>query len=357
MAISNLQINHFQFALGRARDYLALNEWTMAGQILYQLTNEYPDCSSGVWELLGDVRFHLGLLPLAEYAYRQAIARDLKNTICRYKLGKLYFAENNYRSSVSFFGAAIGLGLFHADVFYERGFSRMRLNQFQLAAEDFDKAIEMGRVEADVFYLSGVCWSKAGQPQKAIRSFDRMIEHHPDRMDAWVARSHLKGFEESLADFDEGVKRYPNNKVVFFLRGEACLIESFLDEAIFNFEKALSLGLPRPGHPDEYSFEDFFKFKQCFKYMCQHKPLHELALRAIRELAGVGQASVPYRFVMRNLKADLEDLRVRHGQGFFSWRLRGRIDHVLGLLDSELRVKVRASAESSRGWFEMSSFN
>ncbi len=63
-----------------------------------------------------------------------------------------------------------------AEAYYNRGVSRMQLNQLEGALADFNKAIEINPKDPDAWNNRGLIYSRLGKPGDAVSDFSRAVE-------------------------------------------------------------------------------------------------------------------------------------------------------------------------------------
>jgi tetratricopeptide (TPR) repeat protein len=126
-----------------------------------------------------------------------------------------------------------------ADVFKARGMARLQKQDWEGAVLDFDEALKRKTDDPEARYGLSLAHSGAGDDEAALRELDRVIAlgRNPDDLlpDAYAARGDIYltfgQYQRGLQDFDEALRRRPNDAGALGGRGEAYFYLGQFDKA------------------------------------------------------------------------------------------------------------------------------
>jgi tetratricopeptide (TPR) repeat protein len=202
-----------------------------------------------VFAKLGDEYAEQGRWATALELYNEAIKRypDLANAY--YGRGVVYNALEKYHQARDDFDNSIRLGLHHAQLYFQRGYTLYRIIRAvpTLALNDYHKAIQLDPHCVDAYYWRGRLWYEAEQHERAIQDFTKVIELKPDYDAAYSHRGsayyELFQVEAAIADFTHVIERnnYEKMHFVYYNRAIAYKLGHQYTLAIQDYAEAIRI--------------------------------------------------------------------------------------------------------------------
>ena len=139
------------------------------------------------------------------------------------------------------------------ETYYNRGYVKWQVGDYQSAIVDFNKAIELGFNSANAYYYRALGKNFLGQHDIAIPDYNEAIKLKQDFVEAYHGRgcSHgeLGQYNQALADCSEAIRLKSNYAEAYANRGMTRVRLDTVDEARSDFQKALELA-EQQGHLD-----------------------------------------------------------------------------------------------------------
>lgn len=170
--------------------------------------------------------------------FEKAMALEPNNGSAHFGMGRAFDKKAEYAQAAAAFEKAVELDPDQASYYNWLGYARNDLRQYELAIETFDQAIARRDEDYGSDY-SGRGWSKyyLGDYLGAFEDF-RTAENHRGMGDIYqVARD----YQKALAEYDENIKRKPDEDVAYQIRGLNYLILDQSDKAAADFAQAVEL--------------------------------------------------------------------------------------------------------------------
>ncbi|MDR2793629.1 MAG: tetratricopeptide repeat protein [Treponema sp.] len=118
-------------------------------------------------------------------------------------------------------------------------------NLFAAAAVYYTKTIELDQKHATPYYMRGFSYLKLEDYDAAIADFTQAIELNPDYVTAYFYRGQTyadkKDYDAAIADFTQAIKRDAERALPYITRGSAYMNKEDYDKARADFSKALEL--------------------------------------------------------------------------------------------------------------------
>jgi tetratricopeptide (TPR) repeat protein len=203
----------------------------------------------------------------------------LHKAILPHNLGRVQAARGNHPSAIGLFTDALAVDPYYADLYLERGLSRLRIGEAEAALDDFargityglplpqlaagygnacialgrpaegvtafTRALELDEGLAQAYKDRALCLYDVGRHQEALSDFDHYLAQRPADADGLVNRSSLRddlGDQlGALADLEEALRLQPAN--VAALSNRAILLANLnrWDEALASLDQAIAL--------------------------------------------------------------------------------------------------------------------
>ncbi len=134
---------------------------------------------------LGAAWARANLLPLAEAAFRKAIALDAQNVNARVNLGVTLYQMGRLEEALKEYDAALAIAPNDADIHYNKGtvyVQQALLHQppdeqlLDKGLAEFQRALELNPQLPQAYFSSGVVYDLRGQRQEALDMFKRFQE-------------------------------------------------------------------------------------------------------------------------------------------------------------------------------------
>jgi tetratricopeptide (TPR) repeat protein len=159
--------------------------------------------------------------------------------------GILLQALKKYEEAVDFFGRAINLEPFHAEVFYERGRALVELGVYPEALEDFNIALQLKRDFYETYNWQAMALKALGRLQEALESAQMATFLEPNYLDAYFIQSmvfnSLGMYLESLSVCQTIFEFDPVNVKAYCCKAETLMFLNRFQEAIEMCDSAIKL--------------------------------------------------------------------------------------------------------------------
>jgi tetratricopeptide (TPR) repeat protein len=130
------------------------------------------DTASEAWYVMGVVLQQLDRQEEAINCLLNATETGKGNPKAHYLLGCTFNQQGAYDRAVEHFSILLARTPEMADLWFNRGFAQVRLEQFAEALDDFDRMLELEPTAADALYYRGVCYHHLGRADEAIANLE-----------------------------------------------------------------------------------------------------------------------------------------------------------------------------------------
>jgi tetratricopeptide (TPR) repeat protein len=171
--------------------------------------------------------------------------------------GNAYLGNRDYDHAIDDYGEATRLDPKFAIGFHNRGLGYHRKSQYDRAIQDYDEAIRLNPKYASAFANRASAQRSRGRLDLAVADADQAIALDPNLTFAFFVRAlayHDKALwdfeaylneglyeDRAIQDYDEVIRRDPNNAAAFRNRGSLHLRMRRYDRAIADFDEAIRL--------------------------------------------------------------------------------------------------------------------
>jgi tetratricopeptide (TPR) repeat protein len=114
---------------------------------------------------------------------------------------------------------------FDADTYFNQGFAKSNLGDYEGAIADYNQAIKIKPDYATAYNNRGNAKHNLGDCEGAIADYNQYIKIKPDYADAYCSRglekSYLGDHQGAIADYNQAIKIEPDCADAYFFRGNA----------------------------------------------------------------------------------------------------------------------------------------
>ncbi|ABM78777.1 tetratricopeptide repeat protein [Prochlorococcus marinus] len=132
-----------------------------------------------------------------------------------------------------------------AAVFFNRGYAKDELKDYQGAIADYTKAIAINPQYADAYNNRGIAKRKSGDYQGAIADYNKAIEINPQDAEAYYnrgyAKDELKDYQGAIADYTKAIAIDPQDGDAYNNRGIAKRKSGDYQGAIADYSKIIEI--------------------------------------------------------------------------------------------------------------------
>jgi serine/threonine protein kinase/cytochrome c-type biogenesis protein CcmH/NrfG len=160
--------------------------------------------------------------------------------------GECHSALGQFAEASACFTTALALhGRANAALLAHRGRAFLEQKEYAKALADFDAALELDPNAAEVWIDRGLTRLHSGHPRQALAEFDRALELWPEHTRTYFlraeAKTRLSDLEGAAADRKIGLTKEPSDETSWVTRGMAKLNSRDAQGAIADFDAALKL--------------------------------------------------------------------------------------------------------------------
>lgn len=109
-----------------------------------------------------------------------------------YNLGNFYFDNNDFIAAIDKYSEAINLNNRFINAIYNRGLSRLNLDETNVAFSDFQRVLALDSNYEYAYFSLGYIESKSGNLGNALEKYSKAIELNPDFFLAYYNRGIIK---------------------------------------------------------------------------------------------------------------------------------------------------------------------
>ena len=112
-----------------------------------------------------------------------------------------------------------------AKAYYNRGFERLDMGDFDGALEDYNRSIQLNPQQATAYNNRAMAKYQLANPEGAIADYTEALRLKPTEWVTYfnrgVARYHLQDYEGAIADYNAAIRLAPEETTLYFQRAEA----------------------------------------------------------------------------------------------------------------------------------------
>ena len=178
--------------------------------------------------------------------------------------GTSYFHLKNYDSALISLNEAVRLDPTNSLALMGKAIVLENTGKFEAAKETYLKALAFDDDSVIIYFNLGMLYGKWNKIDSSIKFYDIVINKWPEYRGAYTNRGEAKlqnrMYEEAIADFDEAISLDTTDKISYNNRGLCKFYLKKYQGAIADFEKALSIRLGKSFdenfHTDKYSYNN-----------------------------------------------------------------------------------------------------
>jgi tetratricopeptide (TPR) repeat protein len=202
--------------------------------------------------------FTISLWGQSKPAHKKKHAKKASHSAADYmNMGTEKAKDGKYAEAVVDYDKSIALNNQNYEPWYNRGYCKVHLHDYEAAIPDFTEAIKLHRPVTfpDGLYYRGYCYNQTGRFILAISDFNKALEV-TSNSDIWAARGfanlQTNNFQEAVADYTKAIATDRNNIEYFGLRALCRYNLHQLKETVSDAETFLA---KKPASPDIIEIE------------------------------------------------------------------------------------------------------
>jgi tetratricopeptide (TPR) repeat protein/energy-coupling factor transporter ATP-binding protein EcfA2 len=177
--------------------------------------------------------------------YSEAIRIDPKDAVAYNNRGLAYHSQQDNDRAIADYNVAISINPNYAVAYDNRGDAYHGKKDNDRAIADYSKAIRIDPEYADAFNDRGNAYKDEGALDRAIADYDQAIALNPKNAIFYRNRGLTYGekrdFHRAITDYDHAIALDLNYTFAYFNRGKAYLDMGDLDHAFADYAQAISL--------------------------------------------------------------------------------------------------------------------
>lgn len=174
-----------------AKYYVAKEKYKEAADILTDLVkNKYEDIS--VYELLGDINFHLNQTDTAILNYNKALKLDKKSIAAYIGIGNVKMQEKQYKDALDEYLKAEKIMPENPDIMLAIADAYKFLSQEELAYNYYNKVIAINNNNCQANYNIGIMYFNSGNSDKAEVYLKKALSVNPFCPESWLGLAKLE---------------------------------------------------------------------------------------------------------------------------------------------------------------------
>ena len=175
---------------------------------------------------------------------------DSKETEKLFKKGQKYLNEKKYDKADSVFSVIINSDSSNKIYFYNRGLTRLMMNNFVPALFDFNYSIKLDTNYADAYNSRGLAYSYLGLQDTAMYDFNKAIDLDQNFSEAYISRGSVyiiwKNYPAAISDLTKAVELNPKNPEAYNQRANAYYKQKKYNESLEDYSQAIKKGINIP---------------------------------------------------------------------------------------------------------------
>ena len=178
--------------------------------------------------------------------YNQLIMLDYKTPVAAKQKGKILVEQEEYSKASAAFDKAIRYAEDDFELFYLRGYCKLKMDDLASANLDFDRSIKLNNEYKPSILNKAYTSYKLEKYDEAVEDFTRVLDINPNDKDTRVNRGlsalQLKDYERAYADFSNVIEIDETNAIAYYNRANAAIGLSQMDQACADMREAAKLG-------------------------------------------------------------------------------------------------------------------
>lgn len=178
--------------------------------------------------------------------------------------GHRYIDRKDYAKAIQNYSFALKENPSNPDIYFYRGFARMKAGELVAAIDDFSMAIRLNPNYFEAYIDRGSIFKQINKIDEAISDYDKAIELKPNEPQALLARAdmlfskHL--YDKAISDYDTVIKINPKASIAYRGRGDAYYQKNDYQNSIIDYQSTIDLN-PK----DSFAFNNLaWIFSTCF---------------------------------------------------------------------------------------------
>ena len=184
--------------------------------------------------------------------YDTAISKDPNVVDALYYRGVIFANRGEWTKAVADFSEAIRCQPDTPRLFLDRGMAYAALKQLDAAIANFDSALSFDPVDADAFIQRAEAYLRKGDPGKGLADVTEAIRQMPKRPGLYYARAIIYldrgAIDEGLADCNEALRLDPDYELGYLARARAYLHKLDWEKCLNDADAALKIASSEWGH-------------------------------------------------------------------------------------------------------------
>lgn len=212
----------------------------------YELSLKVMPDKPSVWVNLGDLSSAVGEPQRAILLYEKALKLDELNPFLMYKIARIYREQGNYTKSLEYLNRAIEIYPDYSLGYIDRGYVYSKQFEYDEAINDYNRALALKQARSKFlgYLYRGWAYYNKGNLRQSIRDYTIAIKIKPTA-EAYDLRAisniALKQYKDALKDANQTLKLQEDYDMAYYHRGQALAGLGKKSEAIYNYEKYLSI--------------------------------------------------------------------------------------------------------------------
>lgn len=233
--------------VGRALARKMIQDYESALNDIGKATDAEPSYAEA-YIVSGDIHASLREYELALADYNMALKLEPENEKAINSKIIVLMQTDMHKEAQKLLEDAIDNNPEYSDFYYSRGILQNSREKFSKAIEDFDMALELG-LNTDpygIYINRGFSFLRIDEYDNAIADFSQAVDIDPDNASGYHSRARayyrLDNFEEAVSDLKKAVELNQSNPVIYYDLGMAYLRIEETSNACVNFQRSCQLG-------------------------------------------------------------------------------------------------------------------
>lgn len=137
---------------------------------------------------------------------------EVTDPVKYYEIGTIANENKNYKEAEINFSKYLEKFSSDASAYYNRGYARFKLKEYNKAISDFSTVLETGATSESFFYR-GNCYYSLKEYKSALADYTKALEQEPDNYDIYYNRGYanfkIKSYTESVNDWKRAIELNP----------------------------------------------------------------------------------------------------------------------------------------------------
>lgn len=204
---------------------------------------------------LGTVQRRLGKVEEAIDSYTLSLNITPYSVVTLLNRASLYLSKNLYNKAYLDYCNVIDIDKDNIEALFYRAYIYMQRRDYGGARQDYNALLLLEPGHSTARLGRALLNQKEGKFREALEDFTRLVTDHPRDVTYLKARARLEAemgkSEVALLDLEDAAKIDPDDAEIYVLCGDIYLSQKRKREAYVAYEKAVSLGVPRPELQDK----------------------------------------------------------------------------------------------------------